>query len=365
MHGRSPAIASASSRWPLPETPATAAISPARTVSETPLTATLPRSPAAQTSVELEHRRAVGPRVTLAADDLDVAAHHQRRERLRRRVGGLHGGERLPRAEHGDAVGDRLHLVQLVRDEDDRPPLRGHLPRRHEQVVRLVRRQHRRRLVEDQDARLLVQRLEDLHPLLLADGELPDLRVRIDAEAVALAELAHLRLDGARVDAELAAHAAPVAEHEVLRDAEPLDEAEVLVHHPDPGVDRLARRREVDLLAVERDRPRVRAVEAGEDVREGRLPGAVLAEQRVHLARGGLEVDAVVRDDAGEALRDAAHRDGGRRRVAISAPPARTGCRAPPERRGGSAPCRTRRSRARRWSSRTAARSSTAPSARG
>ena len=35
-----------------------------------------------------------------------------------------------------------------------------------------------------------------------------------------------------------------------------------------------------------------------------RLAGAVLAEQRVHLARGRLEVDAVVRDDAGEALRD-------------------------------------------------------------
>ena len=50
VHGRRPAIASASSRWPLPETPATAAISPARTVSETPLTATLPRSPSAQTS---------------------------------------------------------------------------------------------------------------------------------------------------------------------------------------------------------------------------------------------------------------------------------------------------------------------------
>ena len=37
------------------------------------------------------------------------------------------------------------------------------------------------------------------------------------------------------------------------------------------------------------------------------LPGAVLAEQRVHLARGSLEVDAVVRDDAREPLRDPAH----------------------------------------------------------
>ena len=63
----------------------------------------------------------------------------------------------------------------------------------------------------------------------------------------------------------------------------------------------------------------VRPVEAGEDVRERALAGAVLAEQRVHLADGRLEVDAVVRDDAGEALRDPAHRNG--RRGAVGAPP--------------------------------------------
>src|SRR5207253_11031770 len=37
-----------------------------------------------------------------------------------------------------------------------------------------------------------------------------------------------------------------------------------------------------------------------EDVHQRRLPGAVLAEQRVHLAGKEVKVDAVVRDDAGE-----------------------------------------------------------------
>ena len=50
VHVRSPVIASASSRWPLPATPAIAAISPARTVNETPRTAGAPRSPSAQSS---------------------------------------------------------------------------------------------------------------------------------------------------------------------------------------------------------------------------------------------------------------------------------------------------------------------------
>ena len=69
-------------------------------------------------------------------------------------------------------------------------------------------------------------------------------------------------------------------------------------------------------LAVELDLALVGPIEAGEDVRERRLAGAVLPEQRVHLARGRLEVDAVVRDDAREALRDAEHAHRRRRRGA-------------------------------------------------
>ena len=61
---------------------------------------------------------------------------------------------------------------------------------------------------------------------------------------------------------------------------------------PMPGVERVARRVEAHRLAVEHDLALVRPVEAGEDVRERALAGAVLAEQRVHLARGRLEVDA-------------------------------------------------------------------------
>ena len=53
-------------------------------------------------------------------------------------------------------------------------------------------------------------------------------------------------------------------------------------------------------------------VEAGEDVHQRRLAGAVLAEQRVHLALAQVEVDVVVGDDPGEALGDAAQLEDGR-----------------------------------------------------
>ena len=110
--------------------------------------------------------------------------------------------------------------------------------------VGLLRREHGRRLVEDQDARLAVERLQDLDALLLAERELPDARARVDGDPVALAELGDAPLDAPRVHDELPALAAVVAEDHVLGDGERRHEPEVLVHHADAGVERVARRGE-------------------------------------------------------------------------------------------------------------------------
>ena len=111
------------------------------------------------------------------------------------------------------------------------------------------------------------------------------------------------------MDEETSSLSPVVAEHDVLCHGEGLDEAEVLVDHADARIERVARRMELDRLAVELDRALVGAVETGEDVREGCLPGAVLTEQRVHLPRRRLEVDPLVRDNAGEPLADPGHAD--------------------------------------------------------
>ena len=68
----------------------------------------------------------------------------------------------------------------------------------------------------------------------------------------------------------------------------------------------------LDGLAVEQDLALVRGEQPVQDVHERALAGAVLAEQGVDLARLDGQVDAVVGDDAGEALGDAAHLEGGR-----------------------------------------------------
>ena len=55
-----------------------------------------------------------------------------------------------------------------------------------------------------------------------------------------------------------------------------------------------------DRLAVQRERAARRAVDAREDLREGRFARAVLAEQRVDLAAHQVEVDIAQHLDARE-----------------------------------------------------------------
>ena len=119
-------------------------------------------------------------------------------------------------------------------------PARDERAQHGEELVDLLRRQHRGRLVEDQDARVAVERLEDLDALLLADADLLDDRVGIDGQAV-LAPTARAR---ARAPcrgraARARVGSAPSTMFSTTRHHR--DQHEVLVHHADPEADRVAR----------------------------------------------------------------------------------------------------------------------------
>ena len=259
---------------------------------------------------DLEERRARVGRALLDPEH-DLAPDHQLRQAGLGRALARDGVDLLAAAEDADPVGDLEHLVQLVRDEDDRHPAGLQVAEDLEQLERLLRREDGGRLVEDQDVRLAVERLQDLHPLLLADRDVGDQRVGVDLELELRGELADALVRGAVVEHDPGVRRL-VREHDVLRDRHDRDEHEVLVHHPDPAVDRVLRRLEDDGLAVHEDLALVGPVEPVEDVHQRRLAGAVLAEQRVHLARPQVEVDVVVRDDPRKALRDPAKlEDGG------------------------------------------------------
>ena len=154
-------------------------------------------------------------------------------------------------AQHRHAVAELEDLVEPVRDEDDAPPLRDEVARRAEDALDLGLAERRRRLVEDEQARVADEQSRDLDELALADRE------RLDGGAELHVAEAELVEDAARV---LRQTAPPVdernveaTEEDVVLDAELGDEAQLLVHERDPVRLRVVRVPERDLLAVEAD----------------------------------------------------------------------------------------------------------------
>ncbi len=169
-----------------------------------------------------------------------------------------------------------------------------------EDLVHLLRREDGGRLVEDEDARVSIQELEELDALLLPDGEIFDARARVDREAVVRRELRDpfgRRLEVHDDPARL------VAEDDVLGHGHRVHQHEVLVHHPDAGRDRVVRAPDVDHRPVDRDRSFVRPVEAVRDAHRGRLPRAVLTDDRVDRPGTDAQAHPVVRHDRPEPLR--------------------------------------------------------------
>ena len=102
-------------------------------------------------------------------------------------------------------------------------------------------------------------------------------------------------------------------EPDVLGDRQVRDERELLEDRGDPGARRSAWAARVERLAEQSQLAVVGVQRAGEDLDEGALARAVLADQCVHFAARGLEVDVAERDDAAEALRHAARFEVGHR----------------------------------------------------
>jgi hypothetical protein len=231
---------------------------------------------------------------------LGRAADHRLGQLVRARRRDLACEDGTAGAHHGDAVGGGEDFGQLVRHQDDRAPLRPQERERFQETVHFERRQHRRRLVEEERPRPPVQLLDELDPLALAEGEVRHFAVRVELQPEGRAEL----LDGARrgraVDPGPAARLGP--EHDVLRHRERLDQREVLVHHAEAKRERVARPGEPPRDPVDRDLARVGRHQPEEDREGGGLPRPVLADERVDLAAADREVDSVVRDHGAEAL---------------------------------------------------------------
>ena len=212
---------------------------------------------------------------------------------------------------------------RLCEIEDDREPLLGEPRDELEHLLGLRDAERGRRLVEDDEPRVPHHGAGDRDRLALAAGErrdrLADRADRRDGEALHRLgrPLLHLGLLEPLEDVVRLA-----AEVHVLDDVEVVAQREILVDDLDPELRRVLRAVDRDRLAVEEDLAAVGVVDAGDALDQRRLAGAVVADERHHLACSHLEVDVGERLDRAEVLRHSAEleeRFGGRVRGGVVA----------------------------------------------
>jgi hypothetical protein len=151
--------------------------------------------------------------------------------------------------------------------------------------------------------RLAVERLQDLHPLLVADREVLDQRIGIDVKLVVprqpLQFLPRLRKRGVQHRAVLD------AQDDVFQNREILHQLEMLEDHADSGADGTLAVGDRGERAVDEDLAGIGLVEAVEDRHQCGFPRAVLADDAVDRALRHRDVDVLVRLDRTEGLGDA------------------------------------------------------------
>ena len=233
----------------------------------------------------------------------DAVADHHVGERLLVGVLGQYVADVFALAQHGHAVGHVQHLVQLVRDDDQRLAILLHRAHDLEQLIGLLRGQHGGRLVKNQDVRTAEEHLDDLHGLLLRDGHIVDLLVWLDVEAVFLADLGDPRAGRLQVELTLTLK----AENDVLCGGEHIDQLEVLVDHADAVVKGILGGGDGHRLSMHIDLTLIGVVDAGEHIHQRGFSAAVLTKQGQNLALMQLQIHMIVGCDLAEALGDVFH----------------------------------------------------------
>lgn len=214
--------------------------------------------------------------VELSAGDLSL-------QLFRRRLSGNVGTDDFARTQDGDAIGDGKRFLDAMGNQHDGAALRAELSKALEQRVRFLQREHRRRFVEEDERASTPQRACDLHPLLLADGELAH-----DGIERKVPRLVEVR----------------AKQQQVLANRKGRHEHEVLVNDVYSVIPRLSCARKANRVAVQNQLATRGREAAGEDVRESGLAGAVLTQDGVNFAAPQREADVPEGDDIAKLLRD-------------------------------------------------------------
>src|SRR5215203_4752289 len=193
-----------------------------------------------------------------------------------------------------------------MRYEDERRPRLESADLGKEEVD-LALREDRSRLVEEND-RVLPRPILDRHglrqldQLTLGEAQLGGVGARVDLE-LDLGQLPSRRLVHCwPVDHPQPDELVLVPQEEVFRDANVRQERLLLEDHRDSVTDRLPHVLWPHDAPAQTDRSGVRLVDTGQDLRQRRLAGAVLADETEHLVFPQGEADVIERSDAGKPL---------------------------------------------------------------
>ncbi len=200
--------------------------------------------------------------------------------------------DELAVAQDGDLVADAQHLGQLVRDVDRRAAARGEGADRLEERLRILRPEHRRRLVEEDHARPAEERPRDLDLLPVGHAEVAHDRVRVELRADSREEARRHRALRAAVDQPAPDDLAP--EQDVLRDGHRRHEGELL-RDEIRGDPPLPSRVDPDLAGIGPQR-------AGRAAHQRGLAGSVLAAQPEHAPGAERERHVAQHADGAEGL---------------------------------------------------------------
>lgn len=174
-----------------------------------------------------------------------------------------------------------------------------------EQGLNLGGREHRSRLVQNQNVRPAVEDLENLHPLLLAGGQLPDVAVRLKVQAEVPGQLADLL--GHLVQRQQGAPAGFPSDDHVFGHRHIGHQHKVLVYHTHTVREGVHRRVDLHRLTIDGDRALIGLEQAVENIHQSGLSGAVLPQQDVNLPLSQRKVRVIVGQYARKALGDTAH----------------------------------------------------------
>ena len=155
------------------------------------------------------------------------------------------------------------------------PSSRCRLRRTADQLVDLGRPQPRHHLVEQQQRRARRERARHLQPPAIGERQVRGEERRLAGEAQALENG-----QGARAGAGDGAFAVQRAHDRVVEHREPRERLDELEGAADAGRAHPVRRQAADRAPAETDRAGVRPMQAGDEVEERRLAGAVRADER-------------------------------------------------------------------------------------